>query len=74
MWPLDVVYRRTYSELRGAHGGRGRTAFVRVAVLLGVLTFGGSMLGTVLAAVWPTLLVLVVVAVVVHLARRWLRG
>lgn len=73
LWPLDVVYRRTYSELRGEHGGRGRTAFARVAVLLAVALFGGSMLGTALAALWPVLVVLVAVVVVIRLARRWLR-
>jgi hypothetical protein len=73
LWPLDVVYRRTYSELRGEHGGRGRTAFARVAVLSAVLLFGGSMLATALGKAWPAIVVLVAVVVVVRLARRWLR-
>lgn len=73
LWPVDVVYRRTYSELRGEHGGRGRTAFARVAVLLVVVTFGGSMLATAVEALWPVLVVLVAAMVVGRLARRWLR-
>jgi hypothetical protein len=73
-WPLDRVYRRTRDELRGEHGGPGRTAFARIVVRLVVLMFGGGVLWSAVRAI-PLWFVLLVAAVIVArvLYRRWQR-
>ena len=73
-WPLDRVYRRVSGEIRGQHGGPGRTAFARIAVVLVVLIFGGSILWSAVRAIPLGFVLLVALVIAARVRyRRWRR-
>jgi hypothetical protein len=67
---LRAFHHRLSGEVRGEYGGRARTAFVRIAVLVVGLAFGGPILW---AALWsmPTPLAVFIGLAIAFRVGRW---
>lgn len=67
---LRTVYRKSREVTSGEHGGRAVTGLSRVALVVVVLAFGGSILWGALLTM-PTPLVVLIAAFVVFRLGRW---
>lgn len=66
---LAAVNRRVYTELRGEHGNRPRTALVRLTVLVVVLGLAGPILWAAILNMPPALVVIVGLFILVRVGR-----